>query len=150
MPTFTANSPSTKDHPLQRSSIGAVTRAPAGQFCRHYLEMVVAMLAGMGAFAATSATPLDLARGTAGELVAMAAWMTAPMVVWMRYRGHEWRPCAEMTAAMVLPTAGVLASLATGTVTDSHSLLMIEHTVMFPAMLLAMLVRVAEYTGHRR
>jgi hypothetical protein len=27
--------------------------------------------------------------------------MTAPMVAWMRFRGMEWRPIAEMSAAMV-------------------------------------------------
>ena len=49
---------------------------------------------------------------------------------------------------MLLPAAGALALYATGATTDSHALLMVEHTVMFPAMLVAMLVRRDEYAGH--
>lgn len=49
---------------------------------------------------------------------------------------------------MLLPAAGALALHATGAITDSHTLLMFEHTAMFPAMLVAMLVRRDEYAGH--
>lgn len=74
------------------------------------------------------------------------------MVAWMRYRGHAWRPCAEMALAMLLPTAGALALLGAGVVTDADTLVILDHTVMFPAMfpamLVAMLLRRHEYTGH--
>ncbi len=49
---------------------------------------------------------------------------------------------------MLLPAAGALTLYATSAITDSHALLMLEHTVMFPAMLVAMLVRRDEYAGH--
>jgi hypothetical protein len=78
----------------------------------------------------------------------MAVWMTVPMVAWMRHRGHDWRPCVEMAAAMVVPTLAALALHGTGAVDDGHALLMLEHTVMFPAMLVPMLLRLDEYTGH--
>lgn len=81
------------------------------------------------------------------QLVEMAVWMTAPMVAWMRVRGHRWRICLEMAAAMLLPAAGTLALLGTGVATDAHTLLMVEHMVMLPAMLVAMLLRRDEYTG---
>jgi hypothetical protein len=121
----------------------------AWSFARHYLEMVLAMLAGMAALG-LSRLVVDGPGPAALRLVEMSAWMTVPMVAWMRFRGHHWRPCAEMAAAMALPTAGVLALLATGAATDFGMLMMIEHTAMFPAMLVAMALRPGEYTGHHR
>jgi hypothetical protein len=123
-------------------------------FIRHYLEMVLAMFAGMavlgGAAAALlGAVGIDVGswRSDAPELLllGMAFTMTAPMVAWMRYRGHGWAPAWEMTAAMFAPTVAAIALLWAGTVEDSHSLLMIQHIAMFPAMLAVMLLRPAEY-----
>jgi hypothetical protein len=124
-------------------------RGPAWRFALHYLEMVAAMLAGMAALG-VSQVVVDMPGGTGVELVEMAVWMTVPMVAWMRFRGHGWRPCGEMTLAMLLPTAGALALLGTGVVTDADTLVMLDHTAMFPAMLVAMLLRRDEYTGHHR
>jgi hypothetical protein len=118
------------------------------RFVSHYLEMVAAMLVGMAGLGAVSALGLDLPDRTAVQLVEMAAWMTVPMIAWMRFRGHGSRICIEMAAAMVLPAAGALALLGAGIVTDGDSLVMLEHTVMFPAMLVAMLLRRDEYLGH--
>jgi len=124
------------------------TDSPTRRFVLHYVEMVVAMLVGMAALGAISYVVLDLPDRTWVEIVEMAVWMTVPMVAWMRFRGHRWRVCNEMAAAMLLPGAGALVLLATGALTDAHALLMLEHMVMFPAMLVAMLLRRDEYTGH--
>lgn len=35
--------------------------------------------------------------------------MTAPMVAWMRFRGMEWRPIAEMSAAMIVEALLLIA-----------------------------------------
>ena len=126
-------------------------------FGRHYLEMVASMFLGM----AILWMPLVLALGAIGissdelrgdvpalHLLAMATSMTIPMVAWMRYRGHSWLPCAEMSASMFLPTLAVIALLAAGLVTEFDSLMMLEHVVMLPAMLVAMLLRRGEYIGH--
>lgn len=126
-------------------------------FIRHYFEMVVAMFLGM----AVLGTPAMLALGAAGVssaelhadapalmLLGMGITMTVPMVAWMRYRGHGWGPSNEMAASMLIPTAGVIALLGAGLVTEIGTLLAIEHVVMLPAMLLAMLLRVDEYSGH--
>jgi len=128
--------------------------ASTRRFARHYVEMVVAMFAGMGVLLA----PLGMATralfgvGLHGNstlmISAMALTMTVPMVAWMRFRGHGWGPCADMTAAMVLPTLAVLALLWTDLLADVGTLLVIEHAVMLPAMLVAMLLRRAEYTHH--
>ncbi len=117
------------------------------RFVRHYLEMVVAMLLGMAALGAVSGLILDLPDRTGVELVEMAVWMAAPMVAWMRFRGHGWRACSEMAGAMLVPTAIALALLWTGAVTDADALLMAAHTAMFPTMLVVMLLRRDEYTG---
>ena len=119
------------------------------RFVLHLLEMVAAMIVGMMVLGAASAMLLDLPDATAVTLVEMAIWMTLPMVAWMRFRGHRWRLCSEMAAAMLLPTAGMLALLAAGVVTDADTLLAVEHTVMVPSMLVAMLLRRHEYSSHR-
>jgi hypothetical protein len=121
-------------------------------FARHYVEMLAAMFLGMGVLI----MPLGAALGLVGMslhdthalmISGMALTMTAPMVAWMRYRGHGWSACSDMTAAMVIPTLGVLALLWGGLVGDVGTLLVIEHAVMLPSMLLAMLLRRDEYTG---
>ena len=125
-------------------------------FIRHYVEMLVAMFAGMfvlgvpavlalGAFGVTSAELR--ADAPAVFLLGMGVTMTVPMVAWMRYRGHGWAPSNEMAASMLLPTAGVIALLGAGLVEDVGALLTIEHVVMLPSMLLAMLLRREEYSG---
>jgi hypothetical protein len=126
--------------------------ASTRHFIRHYVEMVVAMFLGMGVLL----PPLGAALRTAGTslhdsdvlmISAMALTMTVPMVAWMRYRGHGWSVCADMTTAMVIPTLSVLALLWSGLVGDLGTLLLIEHVAMLPSMLLAMLLRRDEYTG---
>jgi ABC-type glycerol-3-phosphate transport system permease component len=77
----------------------------------------------------------------------MGVTMTVPMVAWMRYRGHGWAASNEMAASMLIPTAGVIALLGAGMVTDLGTLLAIEHVVMLPSMLVAMLLRRDEYSG---
>jgi hypothetical protein len=121
-------------------------------FVRHYIEMVVAMFAGMGLLlmplgAALGLVGLSLDESDTLMISAMGATMTAPMVAWMRYRGHSWQPSAEMAASMVIPTLGVLALLWTGALTDLGTLLVIEHVVMLPSMLVVMLLRRDEYTA---
>ena len=71
--------------------------------------------------------------------------MTIPMVAWMRYRGHGWRPIGEMSGAMLAPTFVALALL--GAVAFD-TLMVVEHVAMLLAMLAAMLLRPAEY-AHR-
>jgi hypothetical protein len=124
-------------------------------FIRHYVEMLVAMFAGMVVLGGPAMLTLGAAGVTSAELrsdapaallLGMGISMTVPMVAWMRHRGHGWRPSNEMGASMMIPTVGVVGLLGAGLVTDVGPLLMIEHIVMFPAMLVAMLLRRDEYT----
>src|SRR3954447_13632113 len=125
-------------------------------FIRHYVEMVVVMFAGMIVLGVPGEAALH-AMGTAtSELrddapalvfLGMAATMTLPMVAWMRYRGHAWQPTLEMTASMIIPTLAAIALLAAGAL-DFTALMGLEHVAMLLGMLLAMLLRIEEYTGH--
>jgi hypothetical protein len=131
-------------------------RASKRNFVRHYLEMLVAMFLGMAVLGAPALALLSVAGVSSSELrsdapalllFGMAVTMTVPMVAWMRYRGHGWPASVDMTAAMFIPTFGVIGLLWSGLVTDVGTLLMLEHVVMPPAMLVAMLLRRDEYTG---
>jgi len=123
-------------------------------FARHYVEMVVAMLLGMAVLGLPAGLALegmgvDL-RTEAPQLLllGMGVSMTVPMVAWMRLRGHGVRPCVEMALSMMLPTLAVMAMLAGGILGDVRDGLTIQHVVMFPAMLIAMLLRPSEYACH--
>ena len=117
-------------------------------FIRHYIEMVIAMFAGMVVLYG----PAEALVAFDDAPVLMLGWMglsmTLAMVAWMRYRGHTWRPCWEMAASMILPTLGTIALVAIGAVSEPMDLMGVLHVVMFPAMLVAMLLRREEYTGH--
>ena len=61
------------------------------RFARHLLEMVLAMMVGMGVFG-LALVVLGEPPGYANLLVRyglMGAFMAAPMVAWMRHRGHS-------------------------------------------------------------
>ena len=126
-------------------------------FIRHYAEMLAAMFLGMlllglpaeGVLLAVGSSTSALERDApALMLLAMATTMTVPMVAWMRYRGHGWRPCWEMAASMFVPTFAMVALLGLAVVEDVATLMTLEHVVMLPSMLVAMLLRRDEYSGH--
>jgi hypothetical protein len=132
------------------------TSTPVRGFVRHYAEMVAAMFAGMIVLALPAEGALRLLGSSSSSLqdnapalafLGMATMMTVPMVAWMRYRGHTWRPCWEMAASMFLPTFVAIGLLAGG-VAGFHALMGLEHVAMLLSMLAAMLLRPSEYTGH--
>jgi hypothetical protein len=112
-----------------------------------FIGMIVLGLPAEGALMAAGSSTSDLQESApAVVLLGMAVTMTVPMVAWMRYRRHGWRPAGEMSASMFLPTFGAIALLGAGAV-DFGTAMGLEHVVMFPSMLVAMLLRPAEYTG---
>jgi hypothetical protein len=128
------------------------------RFTRHYIEMVVAMVAGMIVFGLPIDGILRLAGTTSGAIedsapaammLEMAVIMTIPMVAWMRHHGHAWRPCHEMAASMFLPTFAAIVLLWTGAV-GFDTAMVLEHAIMLPAMLVAMLLRFDEYACDHR
>lgn len=75
--------------------------------------------------------------------------MTVPMVAWMLYRGMPPRPTAEMAAVMPILAAALLSLGWVGIVATSD-LVLLEHGLMMPAMLIPMLARLGFYTGGER
>jgi hypothetical protein len=128
-----------------------------GRFLRHLAEMTVAMVIGMigyavlvGGLLSAAGSSLEAARIAQPELFAlgMASSMTVPMVAWMRRRGHGWRSSAEMSAAMFVPALALIGCYRLHAVA-AGSICPLACAAMIPAMIVAMLYRFDEYTGHR-
>jgi hypothetical protein len=123
------------------------------RFAVHYLEMVVAMVAGMvilgGAeslILVAAGRPPSLGDPGVGALV-MASNMVVAMAGWMRFRGHTRAPIIEMSSAMYLPFLVLLMPLELGKITEG-TFMVGGHVLMLLGMLLAMMLRRQEYTGH--
>lgn len=129
-----------------------------GRFVRHLLEMVVAMMIGMGALGLALAT-LGEPPGYANLFVRyglMGVSMSVPMVAWMRYRGHSWSDGGEMTAAMVVPMLALALPVELGVAVpglSEDSLMMLSHVAMIGGMVALMAYRFDRYArgahGHR-
>ncbi|MGN9914390.1 hypothetical protein ACTMTJ_43350 [Phytohabitans sp. LJ34] len=125
------------------------------RFLWHYVEMIIAMAAGMLVLGLARAGLLglldvELSSATQPELAAllMAFDMSVGMVVWMRYRGHGWPGTLEMVAVMFAPVV-LLAPFTLAGLMSGHALMMVMHIAMLPLMLAVMLRRRAEYTHGR-
>ena len=147
-----------------KSLAGAMTRTGAGgaapgagrqigHFALHFGEMCVPMCIG---FAIGDLVYFWLA-GMAGygepftelpvlSVLVVTLTMTAPMTAWMLYRGMPRRPVAEMSAAMPILAAVLLAVGWLG-ILPLGNLALLEHGLMMPVMLIPMLVRLDLYTG---
>ena len=120
------------------------------RFALHVGEMLLVMVAGMVVLGGALELGLALA-GTslskASAAVAAAVMgfnMTAPMVWWMRRRGHGARDSAEMAGSMIVPTALAIALYLVGALAE-HAVLTVQHVVMIPAMVGVMLFRYDHY-----
>jgi hypothetical protein len=120
------------------------------RFGRHLLEMVVAMMVGMGALGLALA-PMGEPPGYANLFVRyglMGAFMAAPMVAWMRYRGHSWRDGGEMTAAMLAPMLAPVALVQLDVAVpglSEGSLMEVSHVAMIVGMVALMAYRFDRY-----
>jgi hypothetical protein len=126
---------------------------PARRFAVHYLEMVLAMVAGMVILGPLESLALNAAGWSSAlddagvNAMVMATNMTFAMAGWMRFRGHTIRPIVEMSAAMYLPFLVLLVPLWHGVITH-NTFVVVGHVLMLLGMLLAMLARPADYIGH--
>jgi uncharacterized membrane protein YhaH (DUF805 family) len=134
-------------------SLGAGLSGRSGSkraFARHFGEMLLAMFLGMGVlgglaaviFAASGGSSSDLPGGV--RVMLMGVYMTVPMVAWMRYRGHAAARNVEMALSMMVPTLAA-AVLAWAGALGTGAALGVQHVVMVPAMLGAMLWRYDHY-----
>lgn len=143
----------------QASAAAGPDRAAArGAFLRHYVEMVLAMAAGMPLFGILLVSPLDplgyretlQGHPYVRELI-MLVFMSIPMVGWMVYRGHTARLTIEMLLGMWIPAVVVVILTASALVPflRSHTTMTVaSHLVMLPGMFAAMWLRRSEYSGH--
>ena len=95
-------------------------------------------------------TPAEVTNQFQFALVAclvMAVSMTAPMVAWMRHRGHDWRTCNDMALAMLIPLMPIMGLLWLQLIPGAAVCCMYCAS-MIPAMIVAMLFRLDLYTGH--
>jgi hypothetical protein len=120
------------------------------RFVRHFLEMLVAMIVGMALLMPLWGLAGLPVLGPYPELHAlwMATTMTVGMSAWMAFRRHSWPAIAEMALAMYVPFVLLFLPYWAG-VLSGEGVILAGHVLMLPAMVLAMLRRPAEYTGHR-
>ncbi|WP_248966078.1 hypothetical protein [Sphaerisporangium perillae] len=119
------------------------------RFAWHYLEMIIAMFAGMLVLGMIlSAIGLGFSHARDPELAYLltALNMSVGMAAWMRYRGHGWAGTLEMCGAMFAPALPLFPLLWLGLI-DGGALMTLAHVAMFPLMLAAMLWRRDEYLG---
>ena len=117
-------------------------------FALHLGEMFLAMIVGMAALdavfegilagAGTSYTVLVDDAPTAVALILMFN-MTAPMLLWMRIRGHEASEVSTMGAGMVVVGATTVFLLWLSVI-DAEAICGVECGLMIPAMIAAMLL----------
>ena len=116
-----------------------------GRFVLHFVEMWLAMLAGMVVF---TAVPGVMALPALLHQLGMAVAMTVPMVAWMRIRGHGWRHGIEMALGMLIPWAAVVALVGLGAATILPWLAHAADAAMLLGMLGVMLLR-PHHHAHR-
>jgi hypothetical protein len=142
------------NHGSATLSINAGVSSGSGSkraFVRHFGEMLLAMFLGMVAlgglaqlvFALSGSSLSDQPGGF--QVMLMGFNMTAPMAIWMSYRGHAQARNAEMAASMIVPTLAA-AALAWAGALESAAALGVQHAVMIPAMLGVMLWRYEDYS----
>lgn len=132
-----------------RSTVSKVVR-----FVLHFLEMTVAMMAGMVVLylldvvspESSSLAPF-FEYGTVEFDLAMAIFMTVPMAAWMLVRRHDRRHVAEMSFGMNALVAVIIVLRLLGADASQPWLVDASHPAMFLGMLVAMLVRPGHYTG---
>jgi hypothetical protein len=130
-------------------------RGPIWHFVQHLLEMTVAMVVGMLVLGMPAGMLFDalgwtvLTEAVVPDTLVMATTMSIGMAAWMRFRGCGWPAIAEMSLAMYVPFVAMYPFYWAG-VADGSMVMMVGHVLMVPAMVVAMLRRLPEYTrGHR-
>jgi hypothetical protein len=109
------------------------------RFLGHYLEMVIAMFAGMFALGPIWSFALPgLHDQPDAHAMVMATNMAIGMALWMRIRKHGWPHILEMCAAMYVPFVLLLLPYWLNLI-SADTLMTAGHILMFPAMLIPML-----------
>jgi hypothetical protein len=143
---------------MESQVVALVTLRPSrwrqiGHFVRHYFEMCLPMCIGFALgdlvyFWAARQFGYSHPFTQLPELSVLVVTfsMTAPMTAWMLFRRMPRSPTAEMTAAMPILAIGLLVFdwLA---ILPKDDLVLWEHGLMMPVMLIPMFFRLDVYTG---
>jgi flagellar biosynthetic protein FliP len=127
-------------------------KGPVWNFVQHLLEMTIAMFVGMFALGMPAKmlfTGLGwtvLTDSTVPSTLLMATYMSVGMAAWMRFRGCGWPAILEMSLAMYVPFV-IMYPFYWGGLASDMTVMMVGHILMTPAMVVAMLFRLDEYTG---
>lgn len=133
-------------------STNVTRRFPWPRFARHYLEMVLAMIAGMIVLGWLESLLFvrwgwaDLLAAPTGMALVMATNMVLGMVVVMIARRHGRRSIAEMTVVMYLPFLLLLPLVWAGAM-SAMAMMVLAHVLMFVGMAALMLVRRSDFLG---
>lgn len=131
------------------SAFGGRRTSGSGGFFRHFVEMTLAMMVGMIVSAAVFLSAVGMTAAQAMRqhavlfVVLQALGMTIAMVAWMRHRGHGWRSCSEMGAAMVVPAIPLILLRLAGTISGPICGAYCALSIL--AMVLVMLYRRSDY-----
>ncbi len=124
-----------------------------GHFLLHYLEMCLACCVGGATLgfaffggAALVGYPELIVRAPFFSTLMLAVILTVPMVAWMRFRHHGWRPSLEMGAATMGLGIVLIALGALGLVPPSGMFEWVA-SLACPVMLVPMLLRVQLSAG---
>jgi hypothetical protein len=122
-----------------------------GRFVGHYLEIVVAAVAGMVVLGPAVSMLLNsigwaelLAHPESYTLV-MATNMTVATAAWMRFRRYGWAAVAEMAVAMYAPFVVLFPPLWLGAL-SATGLMVVGHLLMLFTIAAAMLRRRDQYS----
>ncbi len=123
--------------------------ANVGRFLWHFVQMLLAMMVGMGVYYLL--TGKALVAYPILNYAGMDFSMVVPMVALMRYQGHGWRHNVEMVGAMLLGPAVLLACAQLGLHAyvpglSVKTLLGLSDATMYIGMLGVMLYRREMYT----
>ena len=118
-----------------------------GHAVRHFVEMVIAMVAGMILLG-----PIWPHVGHVElQCLIMATDMTVGMTAWMVYRRHPWRSIAAMDVTMFLPFIALFIPYWAGLI-SADAVFFGGHLLMLPAMVVVMLrgpgVYAADHAQH--
>jgi hypothetical protein len=139
-------------HPVQENQAQSLLPR-VGHFLRHYVEMCLVCCIGGFALnflfftaAARIGYPGLLKSQPSLSIMIIAVLLAIPMLIWMRIRGHDWRPTLEMSIVPV-----VLAILIVGAnwlnLLPKNEMRPIMTDLVCPAMLIPMLFRLDMYTS---
>ena len=124
-----------------------------GNFLWHYLQMCMAccvggVTLGVAFFGGASLIgyPDLIVQAPFFSTLVLAIILTVPMVAWMRFRHHEWRPTLEMGSA-TMGLGIVLIALGTLGLVSLSRMFEWVASLACPVMLVPMLLRVRLYAG---